>query len=188
MEGGGWRGGAQAAPAGRGRLPGSVAPSLFAFAQDWEFNSSVVGILGTFLPPFWARLIPLFLVLPAIAALWLRHDPDRDQPPLHLVFGLLFVASAVVNPWYLLWMLPFAAASPTTLTPWVAMAAVPISYATVLNLGITGPGPYSHPAWVRPVEYGIIVAVALFEWIRKIKRGVVPVTPESTPHAGPAPD
>ncbi len=162
--------------------------SLFAFAQDWEFNSSFVGILGTFLPPIWARLIPLCLVLPVIAALWLRHDPVHDHPPLHQVFGLLFVASAVVNPWYLLWMLPFAAASPSTVTPWVAMAAVPLSYATVLNLGITGPGPYSHPAWVRPLEYGLIVAVALFEWIRKGKRGGDPVKPESTPPAGPAAD
>lgn len=163
-----------------------TATSLFAFAENWEFNSSVVGILGSFLPPFWARLIPLFLVLPVIAALWLRHDPDREHPPLHLVFGLLFVASAVVNPWYLLWILPFAAASPTTLTPWAAMAAVPISYATVLNLGITGPGPYSHPSWVRPVEYGIIVAVALYECFRNSKGGAVPVTPESTPPAGSA--
>lgn len=161
-----------------------TATSLSAFAQGWEFNSSLVGILGSFLPPFWARLIPLFLVLPVIAALWLRHDPVHDHPPLHHVFGLLFVASAVVNPWYLLWMLPFAAASPSCVAPWAAMAAVPISYATVLNLGISGPGPYSHPAWVRPVEYGIIFAVALFEWIRKSKKGVFPVTPESTPHAG----
>lgn len=162
--------------------------SLFAFAQNWEFNSSLVGILGAFLPPLWARLIPLLLVLPAIAALWYRYEPAREQPPLHLVFGLMFVASAVVNPWYLLWMLPFAAASPTLLTPWAAMAAVPISYATVLNLGITGPGPYSHPTWVRPVEYGIILAVALFEWLRKSKRGAVPVTPKPTPPAGHAPD
>lgn len=155
--------------------------SLAGFARDWEFNSSVVGILGSFLPPFWARLIPLLLVLPFVAALWLRHDPTRDLPPLHFAFGLVFVASAVVNPWYLLWMLPFAAASPMNFTPWAAMAAVSISYATVLNLGVSGPGPYSHPAWVRPVEYGIIGAAGLLDWSRRKRRGAVPAIPESAP-------
>jgi predicted outer membrane lipoprotein len=150
------------------------------FAQDWEFNSSLVGVLGLFLPPSWARAVPLAAALPIVLVLWLRHSRSREHPPLHLAYGTLFLASAVVNPWYLLWMLPFAAASPS-LTPWVAMAAVSLSYATALNLGITGPGPYSHPAWVRPMEYGLILAAALAEYLLKRNRGGDPANPDSTP-------
>jgi alpha-1,6-mannosyltransferase len=157
-----------------------TSTSLMTFAQDWEFNSSLVGVLGLFLPPSWARAVPLAAALPIVLVLWLRHSRSREHPPLHLAYGTLFLASAVVNPWYLLWMLPFAAASPS-LTPWVAMAAVSLSYATALNLGITGPGPYSHPAWVRPMEYGLILAAALAEYLLKRTRGGDPANPDSTP-------
>jgi alpha-1,6-mannosyltransferase len=149
--------------------PAGLGSSLQTFAADWEFNSSLVGILGSVLPPGWARALALLLVAPFLALHFRKclRNPT-EMPRLDGVFGAVLVASAVVNPWYLLWMAPFVAAQPT-FTAWTAMAAVLLSYATGLNLGINTPGPYSHPAWLRPVEYGFIAAAALWDGMRHLR-------------------
>ena len=157
-----------------------IGSSLQTFAAGWEFNSSLVGIFGAFLPPTAARMLALALVGPFLAIhLWRCVRQPPTPPRLDMVFGGVLVASAVVNPWYLLWMAPFAAAHPT-LTGWTAMAAVLLSYATALNLGIQGPGPYSHPAWLRPIEYGMIAAAALWDGRRSLRSRSASVRTESS--------
>jgi hypothetical protein len=63
----------------------------------------------------------------------------------------------VVNPWYLLWLLPFVALRPSA-AGITALIAVSLAYAHGLNLGEESLGAYEHPAWVRPME---IIAVLL---------------------------
>ena len=66
-----------------------------------------------------------------------------------------------MNPWYLLWVLPFAVVRPSPWA-WTASVAVLLSYATGLNLQDMNLHPFGHPWWVRPVEYGAIaLAVAI---------------------------
>jgi hypothetical protein len=84
-----------------------------------------------------------------------------------LTLGSAFLLSPVVNPWYLLWLLPFAqGASPGP--TFTALAAVSLSYCYGLHLGRADLGPYGHPAWVRAVEYGAILAALLLPagWFR----------------------
>jgi hypothetical protein len=158
-------------------LAPSPDSSLQIFTSEWEFNSALVGILGTTLPPFWARCIALALVAPFLTHhLWQCHRHPTTSPRIDRVFGGFLLASAVVNPWYLLWMVPFAAVTPS-LTVWIAMPAVMLSYATALQLGFDAPGPYSHPAWLRPLEYGIIGAAALTEFLRQVRTGTSPTPP-----------
>lgn len=160
--------------------------SLPAFAAEWEFNSSLVGVLGSVLPPLWARGIALGLVAPFLANhLWECSRNPLAWPRLDAVFGGILIASAVVNPWYLLWMAPFVAARPT-LTGWTAMAAVLLSYATALNLGMHAPGPYSHPVWLRPIEYGMVAAAALWDGLRPFRSRRRPAlrTESSATHPG----
>jgi alpha-1,6-mannosyltransferase len=160
--------------------PDGLGSSLQTFATGWEFNSSLVGIFGTFMPPGWARALAVALVSPFLAFhLWKCLRNPAATPRLDGVFGGVLIASAVVNPWYLLWMAPFVAAYPT-LTGWTAMAAVFLSYATVLNLGINGPGPYSHPGWLRPIEYGTIAAAALWDGRRYLRSRNASVRTESS--------
>jgi hypothetical protein len=135
---------------------------LAEFLGAWEFNSSMVGLLGLVLPPSWARGLPLVVIAAILGCAWLR-SLQRPACGLRLdaVFGLVLTASAVVNPWYLLWIVPFAALQPTR-TAWTALIAVSLSYATSMNLGLDLAGPYDHPVWVRVVEYGaILTAFAL---------------------------
>ena len=81
------------------------------------------------------------------------------MPPGDRLHRLLLLLAPVVNPWYLLRVLPFAAIRPRPWA-WTASEVVLLSYATGLkdmNLH-----PFGHPWWVRPVEYGAIaLAVAI---------------------------
>ena len=140
-------------------IQGSLADwrGLHRFMSDWEFNSSVVGLLEWVSTPATARAVAGVAAVAALAFLWWRwRRIPIGTKRLDWVFGIQLTASAVANPWYLLWIAPFASMTPS-LTAWVALGAVSLSYATALNLGLPGTEPFTHPAWVRPVEYGVIL-------------------------------
>ena len=80
---------------------------------------------------------------------------------------MFFLLAPVVNPWYLLWLLPFVALRPTAAGV-TALAVVSLSYACGLNLGIDSLGAYGHPGWVRPVEIGAVAAALLWDWRRRL--------------------
>jgi len=145
---------------------GSDLPTLFVFARDWEFNASVFALLTPLLPNAAARVVCGELFLAAAAWLYFRkRDPDGNVPPGDRLYGLLLVLAPVVNPWYLLWMLPFAAIRPS-LWAWTASVAVLLSYATGLNLQDMNLHPFGHPPWVPVVEYGVIVLALAFGVVR----------------------
>lgn len=76
------------------------------------------------------------------------------------LYGGFFLLSPVVNPWYLLWMLPFTALRPAAWSL-AALALVSTSYLCGLHAGAAALGPYEHPAWLRPLEYGGIALAGL---------------------------
>lgn len=168
-------------------LQGSTAEwgGLRTFAAEWEFNSAAFALLQGVGGADLARLLSgvcfvgLWLLL-----LWLWSRPDKipassDWPPGDAVFGTLLLFSSTVNPWYLLWILPFAARRRTA-TATMALAAVGLSYLTGNNLGRTDLGPFDHPVWVRPLEFGLIALAAIFDLYRgRLKARAT--RPDSTP-------
>ena len=146
--------------------------SLQVFAREWEFNSALFAVLQTALPPFEARLV---LGL-AFAAFWgwyvlnYYRRPARGIPRGDWVFGALLAVSPVINPWYLLWLLPFAAIFPSVWA-WTASLAVLLSYVTGLNLQDYEMHPYAQPPWARGLEFGLIVAGLGCDIIRHRWRG-----------------
>ena len=147
---------------------GSELASLQVFAREWEFNSFLFGLLKTTLPPFEARLA---LGL-AFAAFWgwyhVTHfrSPERGIPRGDWIFGALLAASPVINPWYLLWLLPFAAVFPS-IWAWTASLAVLLGYVTGLNLQDYGMHPYGQPPWARGLEFGLILCGLGCDLIRR---------------------
>lgn len=147
---------------------GSELASLQVFAREWEFNSWLFGLLKTALPPFEARLA---LGL-AFAAFWgwyhfkYFQSPAREIPRGDWIFGGLLAASPVINPWYLLWLLPFAAVYPT-IWAWTASLAVLLSYVTGLNLQDYAMHPYGQPPWARGLEFGLILCGLGCDLIRR---------------------
>lgn len=140
--------------------------ALRAFGSEWEFNSSVFAIIKAVGGWEFAKLSCAILFLSFYAAWWLRH---RNAPVVRgdIVFGAFFLLSAVVNPWYVLWLLPFVAMRPSA-AGLAALAAVSLSYLHGANLQLRALGSYDHPQWLRPLEYGIVLAAALFDWRRNL--------------------
>ena len=139
-------------------LGGTDLASLGVFTREWEFNSALFGLLQTAVPPFEARLV---LGL-AFAVFWgcyyagYARSGAQGIPRGDWIYGALLAASPVINPWYLLWLLPFAAVSPG-IWAWTASVAVLLSYVTGLNLQDYEMHPYAQPLWARGLEFGLIL-------------------------------
>ena len=133
--------------------------SLQVFAREWEFNSALFGLLANVMPRFEARLV----LGMAFAAFWgcyfLRYvrTGAHGIPRGDRLYGALLAASPVINPWYLLWLLPFAAVFPSVWA-WTASVAILLSYVTGLNMQDYAMDPYAQPGWVRGLEFGVILA------------------------------
>ena len=134
------------------------ATGLQVFARDFEFNSALYGLANAWLPHGWGKLL-LGAGLLAAGSFYFfqyrRQAGPKELPRGDWLFGGLLIVSPVINPWYLLWLLPFASIYPSR-TAWVASAAVLLAYATGLNLDDATLTPYGHPRWVRPLEFGLI--------------------------------
>ena len=146
--------------------------SLQVFAREWEFNSALFAVLQTALPPFEARLV-LGLVFAAFWSWYVLNyywSPAHGIPRGDWVFGALLAVSPVINPWYLLWLLPFAAIFPGVWA-WTASLAVLLSYITGLNLQDYEMHPYVQPPWARGLEFGLIVVGLGCDIVRRRWRG-----------------
>ena len=150
-------------------LQGSTdATSLAVFARAWEFNSALYGLLAQWLAATDAKLLLGAVLLALGSALWLRYrrDTPGEIPRGDWIFGMFLFASPVINPWYALWLLPFAAVYPSYWA-WTAAWSLFLAYITGLNLGNFDLEPFAHPAWVRPLEFGLIlIALCLDLWRR----------------------
>lgn len=136
-------------------------PALAAMSGEWEFNSSVFGLLSWTAGREWAQWVCL-AGLAAIALHQARAMRGKVQWPRgDHVYGGFFLLAPVVNPWYMLWVLPFAAIRPRAWTI-AALVLVSVSYLHGLNWGGGALAPYEHPAWLRPLEYG---GVAIAAWL-----------------------
>lgn len=148
-------------------LRGSAADlaGLRAMAGEWEFNSSVFAVVAALGSREIAQVgcaLVFGVVWLVVFIRWLRTG-SFALPPGERVYGGFLLLSATVNPWYCLWLWPFVAVRPS-LTGGCALAAVSLSYVTGLNLGDASLGNFAHPAWLRPLEFGLVALAAIWEW------------------------
>ena len=138
---------------------GTDLATLVVFAREWQFNAALYGLLTPWMPGGAARLACGLGVAGGWIWYYLRHRSAAAGcvPRGDWVYGGFLALSPVVNPWYLLWLLPFAAIRPSAWA-WTASVAVLLAYLTGLNLNDLTLHPFDHPVWVRPVEYGLIAA------------------------------
>ncbi len=145
---------------------GTDLTSLQTFALEWEFNAALFSLLTIVLPS-----LPAKYCLAALGGcfwLWcyMRYrSGETEIPPGDRIYGVLLLVAPVINPWYVLWVLPFAAIYPSHWA-WTASVAVFLSYITGLTLGHYDLQPYSHPPWVKPIEFGAIGCALLLDWYR----------------------
>ena len=152
---------------------GTDVDSLLVFAREWEFNSAAFGLFTTVLEPFGAKLVLGLLCAAFWGHYYFRYSRTgpREIPRGDWLYGIFLMASPVINPWYLLWLLPFAAITPSV-SAWTASVAVLLGYVTGLNLNDGNLQPYQQPAWVRPLEFGLILLAFAYDWFRQRSTGI----------------
>jgi hypothetical protein len=108
-----------------------------------------------------ARAIVAGLLVAWIAVVIRRGiaDPSREALP---ILGAALLLAPTVHPWYVLWILPFAAAQRSW--PWLALAALaPLAYTA---------GDSDVPWLVRAIEYGPVLALLLGD--RRLRGSMAP--------------
>lgn len=135
------------------------SPGLAAMAGDWAFNSLLPAAVG-----HWPARVAGVAAIALIGWMCFRKHL-LPESAAQLAMGAFLLSSPVLNPWYVLWLMPFAALQPTG-AAFAAMAAVSISYATGLHLADPSLGLHEHPIWVRPAE-SILVLLGVCWDLRK---------------------
>ena len=148
-----------------------ASQTLLVFAREWEFNAAFFGLLKPWLPNPVARALCGLLLTIALAGYYLvfRRMASGTVVRGDWIYGGVLALWPVVNPWYLLWLLPFAAIRPSAWA-WTASVAVLLSYVTGLNLNNMDMHPFGHPSWVLPLEYGLILLALAYDIFTRIRR------------------
>jgi hypothetical protein len=111
-----------------------------------------------------AKLLVAASLLAVLVVAWKRRfTPVRAGLWL---FGALLLLSPVVHPWYVLWVLPFAAV--LRAWPWLVLSAfLPLAYLPLD--GWWSEGVWSAPVWIPWIEYGVFFgAVAVDRFSRSL--------------------
>lgn len=142
--------------------------STETFATVWYFNPLAYEPLYLTLGPTWGRLAALFIA--GMIVLWL-HAQSRsfDDVPLAAIFGVILLFAPAVNTWYLMWLLPLAVGR-REIWPYVASAALPLSYLTGLNLEDFSLEDFEVHPIAHYAEWVIIAAAILYDIVR-LRRG-----------------
>lgn len=177
---------------------GTETGTLAVFALEWKFNAALFDLLALAASDFHARVLAgaAFLAFwcwclarhrrackaanrsgaPQAVGTGIAEPPGAPStatqpvPRGDWIIGALLLLGPVINPWYLLWLLPFAVVHRSAWA-WTASVAVLLSYITGLHLGDFDLAPYQQPAWVRPLEFGAILLAAVWDAHRRLRPG-----------------
>ncbi|MEP3225496.1 MAG: glycosyltransferase [Parasphingorhabdus sp.] len=143
---------------------GAGFDSTGVFASNWYYNPLAFALLDFALPPPIARTSAAVI---GIAIVMIFHARTRtlDTAPIALIFGVILVLAPAVNAWYLLWILPFATKG-RMIWPFVAAAALPLSYLTGLNLDDPLLNDFEVHGWAWAVQVAMILGAIGWDYLQ----------------------
>jgi alpha-1,6-mannosyltransferase len=145
-------------------LPGIAKERFIAIKERLEHPEWTQKVFPYFYSAFFARLA-LALLLAAVL-LWIAFRVSDPDAAVFASLAALLLASPTLHPWYLLWLLPFAAARREPAFLYLSFAA-PVSYALVY------PVPLLSRGLVYTIEYGPFLLLLLLRLRRAALRRAV---------------
>jgi len=150
-----------------GVLPAWLPEGLTTMGNSWLFNAPLYVALLNRLDLSLLKLILLSLFVMVWLVYFARFILSQEQhiPLMDRVYGLFFLCTPVFNPWYLVWLLPFAAIRPSY-AAWTASVTVLLSYASGINLPDSEWGLYDVPPVILALEFALIGAALILDFMR----------------------
>ncbi len=121
---------------------------LVTFAEVWKINGAIHPLVSAVVGDGWARRIGLALVATVAIAV---HRRDL-LVAISWTLAALVLASPAINPWYVAWLVPVAAAR-RSLPLLVLSVTVLGSYVRFLTIEL--------PAWLPIIEFGVPLGLAI---------------------------
>lgn len=137
-------------------LSGSEFSSLLVFANEWEYNSFLFSIFSGVFGTQNARYTCFITFI--LLYICILNKYKEDMVPGEVIIGGLLLLSPVINPWYFIWIIYFAALN-KTLWPWFICYMLPVSY---WHTGVI----YEHEVWVRVIQFMPLVLYFIWEGLR----------------------
>ena len=154
-----------------------VFSGLRLFAMDWQFNSAFFllthSLASTFSsnPSLVARALGVLAICASMVWLWRRDDGQAASFPLiasHMLAAVILF-SPTVMPWYLVWLLPLAVLSRTTIWVWLTGLVCLAFFVMVDGTQRTS---------VVALEYGAFIVIALATLRRQARQHTRPLGQE----------
>ena len=140
---------------------------LSSFSQTWQFNASIYAWLQPILGSHIAKILGLGAFVIFALTYWfkdlMRPKPLPAIPRGDWIFGVFFLISPVLNAWYFVWILVFAAMTPSRWA-WAASFCLLLSYITGVTTDTLNLALYQQPWWALSLEYGLIALALLWDW------------------------
>ncbi len=140
---------------------------ILAMSSGWLFNAPIYYALS-FIEVFKLQTYLLVLLGLACACYFMYLYPNTQKVRLDHVYVLFLLAIPVLNPWYVLWVLPFACLQ-KAIWPWVASLSVLLAYGHGLNLS-QGYNAYEQPMQLVFIEYTAILIAVYYDIYRGVYR------------------
>jgi len=143
---------------------------LNAMAQSWQFNSALYGLLTMLFTAQTSKLILALVLFLGFGWYFYRYHfglnllKAKGHIRGDIMMGGFLLCAPVINPWYLIWVLPFAVIH-KNVSAWLASVMVMMAYIIGLNLEGSDLSAYQQPVWARVVEFGVIFACVMTEWL-----------------------
>lgn len=160
------------------------------FAQYWQFNATGFQLLSNFFPDSLARVFCLATFVSVWCYYFYRYHSthpanyhsakaksddiaqsiaqsiDWAIPRFDWIFGIFFLLSPVANPWYMVWLLPFAAIRPSCWA-WTLSLAVSLTYVSGINLIESALNAYEIADWAYAIELALIGVALVYDYRNK---------------------
>ncbi len=138
--------------------------ALQVMSNNWIFNAPLYYLASTHFSFSIVKTLLLSLfAITATAYFFYLHLRRQHQPiRIDLLYGLFFICIPAINPWYLIWLLPFAIIYPS-FWAWTASIAIFLAYITGINLNNSELALYEHNGWILTLEFGLIIIALIID-------------------------
>ena len=146
---------------------------LSAISQQWNFNSLYALIANSLLDSRMTQWLSLTLLGTGVMVIYYYYGRStvisRRLYGCFISYTLLLLLLPALNPWYLAWLLLFAAFTDHT-WPWVFAVVIWLSLLTGINLQQDSLGLYEMPGATILLEFAIVATAPLWAISWKIFR------------------